>query len=533
MALRRRGSIGEDGYDVIVIGAGVNGLVCAGYLAKRGKSVLVVEARQEAGGAAVTRPLTDEFKVSAVAHLANGFDERILRDFRLRRHGLSVSARAMPTVVLVENGSPIVLTGDIERDSASIARHWPADALAYESFARALRRMTEALWPLLAAPVLAPQEHDRRTRRAVNALERGLRRLAAEEQDLCTALIRGAIGDVLDRRFETPQLKGALGLMACLGHPAGPYTEGTGLSFLMRMTMEGCGAPRVMHPQGGLGAFARALCDGVCAQGVKLRTGVAVSKIVLDNGHAAGVLLDSGERVAAHTVVSAVDPQFTLQELVPAGALDVGLLRRVRAFRREGMSAKVHLALDSLPDFRGLPVEHAGGRVIIAPSLGALQAAFAQAKRQGYSDSPAMEITLPSIYDPTLAPAGQHVMSAVVQYASLALEAQAGARERFIQRIVDTLTAYAPDIRARIVAGELVSPRDLESRFGMMGGCWHHGTMAPDQLYGLRPVAGAKGYATPVPGLYLCGAGSHPGGGITGLPGRNAASAILAEERAS
>jgi phytoene dehydrogenase-like protein len=533
MALRRRASLHEDGYDVVVIGAGVNGLVCAGYLARRGKRVLVVEARQEAGGAAITRPLTDEFKVSAVAHLANGFDERILRDFRLRRHGLFMSARAMPTVALVANGSPIVLTGDIERDSASIARHWPADALAYESFARALRHIAEALWPLLAAPVLAPQDGARRTRRAISAIERGLKRLTTEEQDLCTVLVRGAIGDVLDRRFETPQLKGALGLLACLGHAAGPYTEGTGLTFLLRMTMEGCGAPRVMHPQGGLGAFARALCDGVCAQGVKLRTGVSVAKIMLDDGHAAGVLLDSGERIPAHTVVSAVDPKATFLELVPAGTLDVGFMRRVRAIRMEGMSCKVHLALDSLPDFRGLPVEHAGGRLLIAPSLGALQDAFAQAKRQGFSDNPALEITLPSIYDSTLAPAGQHVMSAVVHYASLDLDAQSGARERFIQRIVDTLTAYVPDLRAKIVAGELVSPRDLESRFGMAGGCWHHGAMTPDQLYGLRPVAGAGRHATPVPGLYLCGAGSHPGGGITGLPGRNAASAILAEERGS
>ncbi len=244
-----------------------------------------------------------------------------------------------------------------------------------------------------------------------------------------------------------------------------------------------------------------------------------------------GVLLDTGERVAARTVMSAVDPKRTFLELLPGDALDIGFLRRVRAIRMKGMSGKVHLALESLPDFRGLPIEATGGRLIVAPSLASLQEAFAQAKRDGFSTSPAMEIILPSIYDPTLSPIGQHVMSVIVQYVSHDLEERTDARDRFIQRIVDTLALYAPDIRSKIVAGELVSPRDLETRFDIAGGCWHHGALAPDQFYGLRPVAGAEHYATPVPGVFLCGAGSHPGGGITGLPGRNAANAVLAREQ--
>jgi len=531
MALRLRRASDGDGYDVVVIGGGVNGLVCAGYLAKRGKRVLVVEARGEVGGAAMTRAFTEDFSVSAVAHLANGFDEKIFRDFRLRRHGLSLSSRVMPTVVLADDGSHIVLTGDLEQDGASIGRHWPADALAYETFMRALGRIGEALGPLLRAPVVAAEATDRTTRRTVSAVERALKRLSREERDLCEALLSGAVGDVLDRRFETPRLKGALGFLACLGHAAGPYTEGTGLSFLMRMTLEGSSAPRVMHPQGGLGAFSRALCDGVCAQGVKLRTGVPVQSILLSDGHAAGVQLDTGERVSAPIVISAIDPKRTFLKLLPGDALDIGFLRRVQAIRMKGMSCKVHLALESLPDFRGLPVEAAGGRLILAPSLASLHEAFAQAKRDGFSTNPAMEITMPSIYDPTLSPIGQHVMSAIVQYASLDLDERPGARDRFIQRIVDTLALYAPDIRARIIAGELVTPRELETRFEIPGGCWHQGALAPDQFYGLRPVAGAERYATPVPGVYLCGAGSHPGGGITGLPGRNAANVVLAREQ--
>ncbi len=234
------------------------------YLAKHGKRVLVVEARAEAGGAATTRAFTDEFSVSAVAHLANSFDEKIFRDFRLRRHGLSLSARVMPTVALAEDGSHIVLTGDPEQDGASIGRHWPADALAYETFMRALRRIGDALGPLFRAPVHAPEDKDRKTRRTVNAVERALKRLTREERDLSEALLSGAIGDVLDRRFETPRLKGALGFLACLGHAAGPYTEGTGLSFLLRTTLERSGA-RARHAssRGPRRFFARAVRRGL------------------------------------------------------------------------------------------------------------------------------------------------------------------------------------------------------------------------------------------------------------------------------
>lgn len=522
-----------ESYDAIVIGAGHNGLVCAAYLARARRRVLVIERRSEVGGAAVTREFSPSFQVSACAHLMDGFDPRILRELRLKRRGFTATARPLPITALSLDGRALALAGEGPRIQSSLAAHAPADAASYATFTKALVRLAQAMRPLLEA---APPSLAGARSNGVAGLADADRRLAGltpTERRLLADLSMGSLADYLDQTFETPLLKGSLALRAVLGDGLSPRHPGSGLSFLMRRALEERnGQPLTLQPRGGLGAFSKALGAAAAALGVSVRTGVGAGKILLENGRACGVELDNGERVLAPIVVSNADPRETFLSLVPRGTFDTGFMRQAQAIRSEGMTAKVHLALEALPSFRGLSVQELTGRLLIAPSLEALDEARAAAEEGMIADEPIMEVTIPSIYDTTIAPISQHVMSIIVQYTPYKLaEGWDKGRDRLIERVVRTLERYAPDLGEKILAGDLLSPVDLEREFALPQGHWHHGALAPDQSYWLRPVAGAEGYATPLAGLYLCGAGTHPGGGITGLPGRNAAQVILAAER--
>ncbi|MGB7739115.1 MAG: NAD(P)/FAD-dependent oxidoreductase, partial [Steroidobacteraceae bacterium] len=280
----------------------------------------------------------------------------------------------------------------------------------------------------------------------------------------------------------------------------------------------------------GMGAVCDALARAAVAAGVTIRTAAPVSRVLVANDAACGVLLESGERVDARTVISNADPKTTLLKLLGAEHLDTGFVRRVSHLRSNGLAAKLHLALDAAPRFDGLDTAALGGRLLVAPSLDYIERAFNHSKYGEYSDAPAIEITVPTVRDPALAPTGGHVISAIVQYAPYSLRAGwEGERERMADRAVDTLERYAPGLRGTIRARELLTPRDIEQRFRMTGGHWHHADLAFDQFFMLRPVPGAAQYGTPLPGLFLCGAGSHPGGGVMGTAGRNAARRILAK----
>jgi phytoene dehydrogenase-like protein len=335
------------------------------------------------------------------------------------------------------------------------------------------------------------------------------------------------VHDLLEERFELPLLKGALALDAVLGTNYGPRSPGTVLSLLYRMAASR-GDDSLALPHGGLGAVAEALAAAARAAGAEIRVASPVSRILVRADRVAGVVLASGEEIAASAVVSSADPRSTFLGLLGSEHLDAGFVRRVTQVRSRGLTAKLHLALDRLPAFPGLPAAQLNGRLLVAPSADYIERAYNHAKYNEYSQAPMLEVTLPTLADPELAPPGKHVMSVIAQYAPYALAGGwEGQRQAFSDRIVETLAAYAPPLRECIVASELLTPPDIEREFRISGGHWHHAELALDQFLMVRPVPGAAQYRTPVAGLFLCGAGCHPGGGVMGLPGRNAARAMM------
>jgi phytoene dehydrogenase-like protein len=335
--------------------------------------------------------------------------------------------------------------------------------------------------------------------------------------------------DEVEERFENPLLKGALCLDAVLGTHLGPRSPNTILTYLYRL----CGNHgHLSAPAGGMGAFSESLASAARHHGADIRTGMLVRKVVVDNGRATGVECENGEVFSSWTIVSNADPKRTILDLVGSRHVETGFTRRIYNIRMRGNAAKLHIALDGLPSVTGLEKKEFGDRLLIAPNPHYVERAFNPAKYGQYSPAPVMELTFPSFRDATLAPTGKHVLSAIVQYAPYGLDGgwTVDARNAFRELAIDTIARYAPDLRQRIVASELLTPADLEKEFRMTGGHWHHGELTLDQFLFVRPVAGAAQYAMPLEGLYLCGAGSHPGGGVTGACGRNAARAILARE---
>jgi phytoene dehydrogenase-like protein len=334
--------------------------------------------------------------------------------------------------------------------------------------------------------------------------------------------------DLLEENFESTALKGALGFDAVLGANFGPRSPGTVLTLLYRLAAESAGGRGLSQPKGGMGAVCNALAQAAAAAGATIRTGAPVAGIVIERDRACGVTLETGETVGAHSVISSADPKTTFLRLLGTRHLDTGFVRRVSHLRDRGLSAKLHLALQGAPPFKGLPEASLRGRLLIAPSLQHIEHAYNHAKYGEFSAAPTMEITIPTLNDPTLAPAGRHVLSAILQYTPYSLkEGWPSGRQRLIDVALDTLERHAPGLRAGVIAAELLTPPDLEQEFRISGGHWHHGDLAFDQFLMVRPVPGAAQYRTPLNGLYLCGAGCHPGGGVMGLAGRNAAQQVL------
>ena len=523
-------------WDCVVVGGGHNGLVCAAYLAHAGRSVLVLEAAERLGGTAATREFAPGFRVSAGPQFLHLMPAALRAELRLEAHGLKYAATAVATVALAADGPALPIAGPagsahepaalaaLAARSASDAEAWPEFRLRLDRFAATLAPLIEGTPPRLGGEAWSD-------RLALLRLGWQIRRLGRRDMRELLRIIGMNVYDLLEEHFETPLLKGALGFDAVLGTNFGPRSPGTVLTQLYRLAGESrAGRDGAIQVSGGIGALSEALAGAARAAGATIRVGAKVARIAVRADRASGIVLESGEQIGALTVVSSADPKATFLRLLGAEHLDTGFVRRLSHLRTRGLAAKLHLALDRAPAFIGLDAGRLASRLLIAPSLAYLEQAYDHSKYGECSSAPALEISVPTVADPGLAPAGRHVLSAIVQYVPYALAGGWGeGRQRCMDLAIDTLERHAPGLRASIIAAELLAPPDIEREFGVTGGHWHHADLALDQFYMVRPVPGATQYGTPLAGLYLCGAGCHPGGGVMGIAGRNAARRILAE----
>jgi phytoene dehydrogenase-like protein len=511
-------------YDCIVIGGGHNGLVCAATLARGGRSVLVLEAATQVGGAALTREFAPGFRVSAGAHLLHLMPEELRRELRLESHGLEWAAQGMATTALLSGGASLALGVE-----AAGQRLGPADAAAYPAYLARMRRFAAALVPMFSRVPPRLGTTAWADRLALLRLGWQIRRLGRRDMRELLRIGGMNVHDLLEDTFESAALKGALGFDAVLGANFGPRSPGTVLTLLYRLAAESAaGSCGLSQPKGGMGAVCTALAKAASAAGATIRTLAPVAHIQVEGDRACGVVLESGESIGARSVISSADPKTTFLRLLGARHLDTGFVRRVNHIRCRGLAAKLHLALNRAPPFSGVSEAGLRGRLLIAPSLQHIEKAYNHAKYGEFSAAPVMEITVPTLSDPTLAPAGQHVLSAIVQYAPYALkEGWQSGRQRFLEAALETLERCAPGLRGCVIGAELLTPVDIEQEFRISGGHWHHGDLAFDQFLMVRPVPGAAQYRTPMDGLFLCGAGCHPGGGVMGIAGRNAAQRVL------
>ncbi len=512
-----------DKYDAIVVGGGHNGLVCATLLARAGKQVLVLEANNQVGGAAITREFASDYSVSACAHLLYNLQPSVRKELKL---DLPLASKNMTTIALHEGAEHVRINGN------QVTGCLEGDDDAYKAFYKRMTRFADLLCTYLnkTPPRLGTKNvADNAT---LARLGFDIRRLGRKEMQAFLRLIGMNIHDEVSERFKCRVLKGAISLDAVLGTHLGPRSPNTIMTYLYRLAGN---HGRASVPEGGVGTVTQELAQVAREAGVTIRVGMPVRRIVVNNGRVTGVEASNGERFDSLTVVSNADPKRTIMDLVGARHVETVFTRRIHHLRAKGNAAKLHLALDGLPEIPGMSRREYGERILIAPSEHYVERAFNPAKYGESSPEPVLEVTFPSFRDHSLAPTGKHVLSAVVQYAPY--EQKDGwndeARQAFEAAAIRKLEEFMPDIAERITASELLTPVDIEKEFHMTGGHWHHAELTLDQFLFTRPVCGASQYRMPLDGLYLCGAGAHPGGGISGAAGRNAAREILDKEKAA
>ncbi len=501
-------------------------MAAAGRLAKAGQKLLVLEAGQRPGGGAQSHEFAPGFKTSSVAHLLTMLDPRVEEGLDLARYGLGYAAKTLPTTALSATGDHLVLEGCYgETVRGPISQ---SDRDAWAALRRRLLRFAAVLRPLknMPPPSLGSGGNE------VMKLARvalGARLLGRDELRELLRMLLINVADVLNDELDDDRLKGVVAFDTVLGAHLGPRSPNSLLLLLNRLAAEAAGETAGLAvPKGGMGALAASMSEAVRGLGAEIRTGAKVQSLTVQSDRAVGVRLESGEELHADAIVAAINPGTTFLDLLGPRHLDTETVRRVRNIRMRGNACKLHLALRGAPDFRGADLST---RLVIAPSIPAVEDAFNCAKYGEFSPSPVMEILLPSALEDGHAPSGQHVLSAIVQYAPYALrQGWESGRGEFLGRCVEALEAYAPGIGGLISGSELLTPVDLEERYGFKGGNWHHGELVAEQMLFLRPIIGAAQYETPIAGLYLAGAGSHPGGGVSGAAGWNAAERVLARE---
>jgi len=501
-------------YDSIVIGAGHNGLVCASYLAKASQRVLVLESADAVGGLAARREFHPGFYVS-IPHTVNHFSPRVSRDLGLPAHGFRSSGQSSKITGLRDDGMHVVVEGQSLQGASA------EDQNAYREYSRMMHRFAKKLAPFWHKTM--PRVGNNRPGEMMIFAHVGLNLRSLGKKDMGEFLRVAALStrDLMDEFFDDDLLKSVLSWDGLVGSKLAPRSPNNSV-ITMLYRMQGI--------SGGPGLVS-ALHSAAEAAGVEIRTGAPVERVCVDAGSeglgVTGVELCNGETITARRVVSSADPSTTFLDLVGAGNLEIGFTNRIRRLRRDGYVAKLHLALSDLPDFSGLDCPD--GRLIVAPRLDAIEFAYDDAKYGNAPESPVLELAIPSLQDGTLAPSGQHVLSAHVMYVPYQLRNGWNDTERdaICDRAIDAIAKYAPNIRDLIVHREFLTPADLERSYNVTGGHWHHAELAADQLLMMRPTYEAAQYRTPISGLYLCGAGCHPGGDLTGAPGRNAAREIL------
>jgi len=527
--------VSHHGFDAIVIGGGHNGLVNAAYLARAGLRVLVLERRHLVGGAAVTEEVFPGFKYSVCSYVVSLLRPEIIRDLDLPACGLEILPLES-TLTPLPNGDHLVRWADHDLTRRELYRHSPRDADAYDDFGRLMYQLAFAVKPTLG--MMPPDVTSLAPGDLAGLLRLGkyVRGLGADRFHALVKLMTMSAADYLEEWFETESLKATMSASGIIGTLLGPRSPGTAYVLLHHYMGEIDGVFRAWgFARGGTGAVSEAIATAAKRRGVTIRTGASVARVVTRGGRARGVVLEGGEEIEAKVVVSALDPKRTFLELVDPGDLPRELVDDIRRFRIRGSSGKVNLALGELPDFTCLPGfgPHLRGAISISPSVDYLERAYDDAKYGGFSRRPYMDIVIPSMIDPGMAPPGKHVMSIFVQYAPYRLnggwtDAQ---REAFGDTVIETLSQHAPNVKGAILHRQVLTPADMERDMGLTEGNIFHGELSLHQLFSLRPAAPWAQYRTPIAGYYQCGSGTHPGGGISGAPGRLGALRILKDLR--
>jgi phytoene dehydrogenase-like protein len=520
--------------EIVILGGGHNALVTAFYLAKRGVRPLVLERRDIVGGAAVTEEFHPGFRGSTVAHAGGPPLAEILKDMQLARHGLEKLESPVRIFAPAPDGRALTLYTDTQRSVSEIRKFSAKDAAGYAEFAAGLARAGEIVAQLLT---LTPPEIDKPSKEDIWKLLKVGRKVRGLGKKEMMRLIRWgpmAVADFVAEFFETDLLRAAIAARGIFGAAMGPWSAGSTALLLLRAGTDPYPVGNSASPRGGMGALTAAMAAAAKEAGAEIRTGAEVKQILVKNGRATGVALANGEEIAAKTVVSGADPRRTFLGLLDPVHLPPSFVVKMQNYRSNGTAAKLNVALDALPTFAALknsPDSNSAlaGRIHIGPGIDYLERAFDDSKYGEFSRAPYLDISIPSLLDSSLAPAGKHVMSIYMQFAPYKLKQGDWTQQRDALRdtVLKTLAAYAPDLPQKILAVQTITPKDLESTDGLTGGHPFHGELALDQIFTMRPLLGWARYATPIAGLFLCSNGAHPGNGLTGASGHNAAREIL------
>jgi len=521
-------------YNAIIIGAGHNGLVCACYLAAAGLKVKVLERRGVVGGAAVTEEFYPGFRNSTASYTVSLLNPKVIDDLRLKQHGLSIVERPFSNFLPLSDRDHIKIGGGLQATQAEVARFSPRDAEALPRYYDMLDGVADVLRELVlkTPPNIGGGWSD-----WIRALQLGgqLKKLSTSQRRDLLDLFAKSAGDLLDTWFESDPIKAAFGFDSIVGNFASPYTPGSAYVLLHHVFGEVNGKKGTWgHAIGGMGAITQAMAKEAVARGVDISVDAPVKQVNVVNGKAMGVTLEDGSEVEAPCVISNLNPKLLYLNLIAPSDLDADFLHRIKGYKCGSGTFRMNVALSELPDFSCLPGRtpqpHHQSGIIMAPSLAYMERAYMDARTQGWSAQPIVEILIPSIVDDSLAPKGSHVASLFCQHFNPDLpngQSWDAVKEQVADLIIDTVNGYAPNFKASVLGRRALSPLDLERDFGLIGGDIFHGALSIDQLFSARPMLGHGDYRGPLKGLYMCGSGTHPGGGVTGVPGHNAAREIL------